>query len=202
MITWIFPTAVAATALTLSAYQEFRHRTEGNAKLQVDVRTMWRRRNTNDLADLIVLELLAFNPAMKGLAISHVRVELEDRSDVSLDLARPKKVGVEWELEPFGSTNVLKVSGDFDMPYTIPPVSLAARQGGSAILAFIPNEPIRNLEPGKLRVYCRVGSFRTNREGLLGWRKRLHRELPLFDEVEARWLEAGFDFAGTRLSPG
>jgi hypothetical protein len=149
---------------------------------------------------LVVVEILAFNPSMKGMVMSHVRLEIAGQSESPFDLARPKRVGSEWELEPLGSSNPLRVSGDYDMDYTLPPITLPARQGESAILAFIPDAPVKHLDPATLRVIVRVGSRRTKRDGFLGWRKLAHRELPLFEEVEARWIETGFTYAGTKLS--
>ncbi len=199
---WVVASAIGGTALALSVFQEFRHWREGLAKLEVDMRTVWRRRNSQDLTDLVVAEILTFNPSMKGIAISHIRLEVRNRSEIGFDLARPKRVGSEWELEPLGSRTQLRVSGDFDLPYTIPPITLAARQGDSAVIAFFPNAPVANLNPADLRVFVRLGSRRANTQGLLRWRKLFGRELPPFEEVEARWLDAGIAYTGTTISAG
>ena len=197
----ILPSAIGGVALVLTIFQEMRHWLESRLKLQVDVRTMWTMRGGQDAIVLVVVEILAFNPSMRGIAISHVRLEVRDAPKFGFDLARPKRVGAEWELEPLGSRSRIRVSGDLDLPYTLPPITLPARQGDSAVLAFAPTTPfLGRFTATDLRLFARVSSHRRHTEGFLHWRKLVGKQLPAFDEIEARWLEAGIQHAGTSFS--
>lgn len=190
---------IGGLALTLTFFQEVRRWMERRHATHIDVRSMWRARAPNDFVELVVVEILAFNPADRGTAISHARLELRDEPDVRFELARPKKIGTEWELEPLDSRHRIRVSGDFDFPYTMPPITLGARQAESAVLAFMPATPLQTVDVPSLRFFARISAPPLKPEGWLGWRRVLGRERAPFTEVEARWLDAGVIFAGTSV---